>query len=414
MKKIFIAAFAFCILLPFQGCLKDNLTHTYSILVPVYKSKDEVYANIKSNPGQEINSPGKIFLYGKYIFLNELDKGVHVIDNSDPSNPVEKAFIDIPGNIDIAVRGNTLYADLYTDLVAIDISNPLQAKFMKYVPNVFPERNYTNGFMADNTRVIVGWVKKDTTVRLRQPTRNYIAYDYLLMAPQASSGNAAAAPSIPGISGSMARFSVVNDYLYTVNHSMLGTFDISDGNNPQKISYNSVGWSIETIYPFKDKLFVGSTSGMFIYDISNPASPRPMGQFSHARSCDPVIADNNNAYVTLHDGTPCQGFNNQLDVLNITNLSSPSLLRTYPMTHPHGLTKNNNLLFICDGSDGLKMYDATDPSSIVLKKHITGLETYDAIAWNGNLVVVAKDGLYQYDYSHPNDLVQRSKLTVNR
>ena len=153
---------------------------------------------------------------------------------------------------------------------------------------------------------------------------------------------------------------------------------------------------------------------MFIYDISNPSSPLRTGQFTHARSCDPVIADDNNAYITLRDGTSCQGFNNELDVVNVANLSAPSLLKTYPMTHPHGLSKDGNLLFICDGRDGLKMYDASNPSVLVLKKHITGLETYDAIAWNGNLIVVAKDGLYQYDYSSTNDLIQRSKLTVNR
>ena len=60
------------------------------------------------------------------------------------------------------------------------------------------------------------------------------------------------------------------------------------------------------------------------------------------------------------------------------------------------------------------MYDAKDASNIILKKHVVGLETYDAIAWNKNLIVVAKDGLYRYDYSDPNNLVQRSKLTVNR
>jgi hypothetical protein len=101
-------------------------------------------------------------------------------------------------------------------------------------------------------------------------------------------------------------------------------------------------------------------------------------------------------------------------VVNITNLSSPSLVRTYPMTHPHGLTKDNNLLFICDGRDGLKIYDATNPADIALKKHIAGLETYDAIAWNNNLVVVAKDGLYQYNYSNAENVTLRSKLTVNR
>ncbi|HET9826539.1 MAG TPA: hypothetical protein VFP87_14465, partial [Chitinophagaceae bacterium] len=180
MKNIKIAATIIFVSMSFQGCLKDKLTHTYSILVPVYKEKNEVYANIKSNPPSEIQFPGKIFIYGHYIFLNEINKGVHIIDNSDPSDPVAKAFIDIPGNLDIAVKGNTLYADLYTDLVVVDISNPEHTKFIKYIPNVFPERNYINGFISDNTRIIVDWIKKDTTVQMAQPSGNYILYDAML------------------------------------------------------------------------------------------------------------------------------------------------------------------------------------------------------------------------------------------
>jgi hypothetical protein len=413
MKKRQIAGAAVILSLLFQSCLKDKLTHTYSILEPVYKSKDEVYANIKSNPATQIQSPGKIFIYGHYIFLNEIDKGVHIIDNTDPARPVAKAFIDIPGNLDIAVKGNILYADLYTDLVVVDISDPEHAKFLRYFANMFPERNYTNGFIADNTRVIVGWIKKDTTVNLDQPSPGYILFDAMMRSYSAVPG-AAAAPSIPGISGSMARFTIVSDYLYTLNRATLSSFNIENAREPSKIAERNVGWNIETIYPFKDKLFIGSTNGMFIYDLANPGSPVQLGQFTHARSCDPVIADDNNAYVTLHDGTPCGGFNNQLDVVNVTNVLSPSLTKTYPMTNPHGLTKDGDELFICDGKDGLKMYDASDASNIILKKHIVGLETYDAIAWNKNLIVVAKDGLYQYDYSDLNNVVQRSKLTVNR
>ena len=155
-------------------------------------------------------------------------------------------------------------------------------------------------------------------------------------------------------------------------------------------------------------------NGMFIYDISNPASPAAQGQFTHLRSCDPVVADGNYAYVTLRNGTPCAGSINQLDIVNINNVLAPSLAKTYTMTNPHGLAKDNNLLFICDGKAGLKMYDATDPLNISLKKQISDIETFDAIAWNGNLLVVAKDGLYQYAYSFPGNLDLKSKLSVNR
>src|SRR5215212_5820792 len=113
----------------FSGCLKDTAykKQTYIFYMPVYESKDIVKANIKSNNAKEVQNPGKIYFYGKYIFLNEIDKGIHIIDNSDPASPRNIAFIDIPGNMDIAVKGNVLYADLYSDLVTIDITNPLNA-----------------------------------------------------------------------------------------------------------------------------------------------------------------------------------------------------------------------------------------------------------------------------------------------
>ena len=125
MRKIILLPFLAITVFALQSCLKDNVTRTYSIFEPIYKSKAEVLAEIKSSTPVSISSPGKIYMYGNYIFLNEVNKGVHIIDNSNPASPVIKAFINIPGNVDIAVKGSTLYADLFTDLVVLDITNPL-------------------------------------------------------------------------------------------------------------------------------------------------------------------------------------------------------------------------------------------------------------------------------------------------
>lgn len=400
------------LILLLQGCLKDKITRTYSILRPVYKSKTEVYANIRSNAPRDIAAPGKIFLYGNYIFLNEVDKGVHVIDNSNPASPVVKTFIDIPGNLDIAVKGNTLYADLYSDLVVVDITNPLQARFVKYIPHVFPERSYGSIFGNDSSQVIVDWIRKDTTVRIQSGSGYmYDSYGSPVLFLNAAVG--ATSPAI-GVAGSMARFAVVNDYLYTVNYNKLTSFNISNPSDPVSTASQQVGWQIETIYPFKNRVFIGSVSGMFIYDISNPAVPARLGSISHIRSCDPVVADDDYAYVTLRNGTLCAGFANQLDIVNVTNLLSPSLSKTIPMTNPHGLAKDQHLLFICDGRDGIKTFDATDPVNPVLKNTVSGIDTYDAIAFNQHLLVVAKDGLYQYAYTPAGALTLRSKLIVKK
>ncbi|MCY7311018.1 MAG: hypothetical protein LH619_09580, partial [Chitinophagaceae bacterium] len=292
--------------------------------------------------------------------------------------------------------------------------NPLQASFVKHINKVFPDRQYTNGFVPDSNMIIVDWTKKDTTVDLNAPCRRCM-YDVIALSSSQSGGtfSNSAAP-IVGIAGSMARFSIVNNYLYAVNNSNLISFNIATANNPVRTATQSVGWDIETIYPFNNKLFIGSMTGMFIYDITNPATPVAQGQFSHARRCDPVIADGNYAYVTLRGGSACGGNTNQLDVVNISNLNLPTLAKTYLMDGPYGLTKDNNTLFICDGKAGLKMYDAANPLNIILKKTVANMETYDAIAFNGNLLVVAKDGLYQYGYSYPSTLDLKSKILVNK
>ena len=84
------------------------------------------------------------------------------------------------------------------------------------------------------------------------------------------------------------------------------------------------------------------------------------------------------------------------------------------MTNPHGLSKDGNTMFICDGTGGLKIYNTSDISNLQMIKQITGIETYDVIAFNGNALVVTKDGLYQYDYSNLNNIHLRSKITISK
>lgn len=399
-----------------SSCLKDKCTQTYTLLRPVYKTKQEVWSEIKSKPAKAIVNPGKISLFGTTIFLNEIDKGVHVIDNSNPSQPRNIGFIEVPGNVDLAVKGNRLYADLFNDLITIDISNPQQVQVLSTKERVFPHRAFSNGFSADTNLVIVDWLRKDTTVTvscINGPGLILWDRSFLAVAQNFSSSGAAAVTT--GINGSMSRFALKNDYLYTVSNSDLKVFGLQNADQPQQLNTVQIGWGIETIYPFKEQLFIGSNNGMFIFSVQNPAAPQKTGSFQHAFACDPVIADDTHAYVTLRSGTTCRGaVTNQLDVIDIANLQAPSLLKTYPLTNPHGLSKDGNLLFVCDGKDGLRVYNAANPTSLSLVKHIKGFEAYDVIAGNGNALVVTKTALLQFDYSNQTNISQRSSIAIQR
>ena len=146
-----------------QSCVKDTVTEKYTFFRPVYKTKEAVMNNIKSSPSQAIQQTGKIYIKGNYIFLNDVNRGVHIIDYTNPSQPNKIAFVEIPGNIDMAVRGNILYVDCFTSLIALDISNPLNVEKTKVINAVFPHRAYYN-FQQDTSKIITEWIRIDTTI----------------------------------------------------------------------------------------------------------------------------------------------------------------------------------------------------------------------------------------------------------
>jgi len=387
-----------CLLFLLPGCIKDHIkkteTYTYTITTPVYKTRAEIFAAINGNIAEPVQTAGKLYIKDRYIYLNEVEKGIHIIDNIDPSSPKQVAFLNIPGNMDIAVKENILYADTYTDLLAIDISNPKKATVTNAVQNFF-----TRGFYnTDPGKTIVALLTKDTTVTVNTYYPNCSDCMYAQTANSSAPGYST--PKSNGTAGSMASMVLMNDYLYALRepHSM-GIVNIASASAPRLDTTFNAGVDLQTVFPFEDKLFLGSMSGMYMYDMTNPVAPVKLGEFSHGRACDPVVTDGNYAYVTLHEGTSCGGSANELDIIDIKNLMDPVLVKAYDLTRPTGLCKDGNLLFVCDGNSGVRLFDATAPGNLKQLSQIEVNDSYDIIAGNYHAMVVARDGLYQYDYS---------------
>jgi len=212
----------------------------------------------------------------------------------------------------------------------------------------------------------------------------------------------------------MARFGIKDDVLYLLDQSSIGIFDITVKASPVKAGTVWGGWDMETMFLTDDRMFLGTTTGMIIYNIAVPLYPQYLTSFSHARSCDPVIVDDTLAYITLRTGTTCGGSSNSLSVVNIKNIMSPALVSTYSMTNPHGLGKDGDLLFVCDGTAGLKIYDASDPKTIAshLIKTYGDIDAFDVIPMGDVLFMIGNDGLYQFDYSDIMDITLLSSIEV--
>ncbi len=418
----------FLLLIGSTSCLKDQCTETRTFIQfdPVYKTRAELNTLPTIEVSRPLRNPGIIYAYGPYILINEFREGIHIIDNSDPKNPVNTAFLAIEGNEHFAVSHNRLQANKYHALITLDISdlqNPLQTSRIESVFGELWEEPGRGFFVyhreTERTRTLDCSDPNFESLRWNEGGRggpffvNRLALESQVDFANASTNQDAIGGA--GVGGSTARFTITQNHLYTVSQSDLLVYDLQNPSVPRFETRAGLGWGIETIYPFKDRLFIGSETGMFIFDISSPGNPQLESQFRHARACDPVVADDNTAFVTLRDGTRCEGFANQLDVIDITNVTSPFLLQSYDMLNPHGLALQGDRLYICEGDFGLKTFDVSNREDVKEIAHLRDHQAHDVISLNTeHLLVVGKDGFRQYDASDPKHLKMMSMIPIQK
>lgn len=106
---------------------------------PVVVSRSVLESAVQAEAERPFENPGRIYIKGDYLFIVEKFKGVHVVNNEDPSNPVNSGFIRIPGCLNMAVKGNIMYADNSVDIIGVDISNPALISVVSRQRNVLPE-----------------------------------------------------------------------------------------------------------------------------------------------------------------------------------------------------------------------------------------------------------------------------------
>ena len=215
-----------------------------------------------------------------------------------------------------------------------------------------------------------------------------------------------------GRGGSTARFTIAKDYLYIVDNQSLKVFRITEPENLVSIKRVPLNTVVETIFPFGGHLLIGTQTGMVIFSISDPENPVRVSTYSHVVSCDPVVAEGNYAYVTLRSGTNCNRGLNALDVIDIRNMNSPQLVKSYPMQNPHGLGVDGNLLFVTEGDFGLKVFDKTNPNDLKLIKTFQDFTAFDVIPDANVLIITGKQGIYQYSYNAQNELKLLSKIPI--
>lgn len=233
---------------------------------------------------------------------------------------------------------------------------------------------------------------------------NFLLFSLLLILGCGQESSDVSSPNAnqDGQGGSLATFILKGNYLYTVDNSNLSVFQLENEKNPVKVNSVNVGFGIETLFSYKDYLFVGSRDAMYIYDIKNAELPKQLSISSHFRACDPVVANEKNAYVTIHSNASCGGGNiNELKVYNIEDVENPILLNTRGLTQPKGLALyGDNYLLVCD--EDVKIFDISDPTNSKYLKSIPAVNSIDIIVKENHVFIINEMSIDQYELNPDN------------
>lgn len=422
---LFIACFAF------QGCLEEKCTQTKSFqtYTPVYLSLDELRASVTTTAPSELKYPGRIVYYKDYIFINEIHKGIHVIDNRNPSNPVNVSFINIPGNENLVIKDDVLIADLCMDMVSLNIGNLDNIREVGRTKDIYVNPNQKK----DAEGRILAYFERQNVVQkslCNDPKANNSIYedrgnmfvDESMMAKNTtnvSQVNALASAfsangSATGISGSMANYIFVDNYLYVLDKNNVNVFNASNTASPVYVSKISIA-SPETIYRYGKSVFVGTNTGVTILNVANPAAPQNASDIVHVTSCDPVVANDQYAYFTLRSGNNCNGWVNSFEVYDIKNLKNPVQVNAMNMENPYGLTVVNNKAIVADGAYGIKVINVENPSTLSTLSSNKFGSFHDIIAISDkNIIATGPSGIYQYQLNQDGTLSELSKIAVSK
>ncbi len=403
-------------------------TYTYKVYEPVYRTADEIGAEIVFVEDRTLENPGKFFYYRDMILINERDNGVHIIDNSDLQNPKKLGFIAIEGNQDISLSGNYIYADTWQNIIVIDIEDIREPEVVNVINGVkdnvwvvddgrflvdYQEVDKTESFSCDDNPEVFFWNNNQLFVDASVDQSRFLGTPQT--AQVSNDGAFGASGESAGQAGSLTRMALFNDHFYYINDHTMHIFDVADLANPDKLNEVYMEWGIETIFPYKENLFIGARNGMHIFDNTQPSDPRYLSTFAHANACDPVVVQGDIAYVTLRNGNDCENFTNELNVVDVSDLLRPELIATFEMHNPHGLSVRDDVLYLCEADQGLKVFDITEPEEIGTNQ-IGGVKdffAFDVISVTPELLLmIGEDGFYQFDTDTPSSPELLSSIKV--
>ncbi len=325
---------------------------------------------------------GNTILSGTHAYVASYSSGLHAIDISDPSTPVETSIYDSPGYANDLTRiGQYVYlADDHAGLRVVDISNP----------NAITEVSFYD---------TPGW----TTYAAIQGNYAYVAngQDGLLIVDVTEPMSSTLTGRFD--SSGIYDVAVQNDYAYVANvDTGLRVVDVSDPANPAETGFYS-GFDafrvdVQGNYAYVADAIVNQPYWLRVVDVSDPANPTEVGSIELGMLIWRVVARGNYVYVANDD--------TGLRIIDVSDPTQPVEVGTYLAPDVWDVSLQGNYAYIAstDWNGGFLIVDISDPTNPILVSQYnpTGwFHPYHVDVLGRFAYVSLQDELHLFDVADP-------------
>ncbi|OYQ48939.1 hypothetical protein CHU92_00535 [Flavobacterium cyanobacteriorum] len=161
LKILLVTAPLWCLWSCFSFSYNDDDNNRLSSRFQAVVMERTAFENAVSiMPAMPVQKAGKIYVYGNYLFVNDVNKGFHIYNYSNPSSPQPLGFLAAPGSTDMAIRDNIFFINQATDLVTLAYNTDSNTiTITKRNRNVFPAMRSPDEFdgQVTDSQVIVDW-----------------------------------------------------------------------------------------------------------------------------------------------------------------------------------------------------------------------------------------------------------------
>ncbi len=225
------------------------------------------------------------------------------------------------------------------------------------------------------------------------------------------------------ITGKYNTMKVVDDFIYAITDTELITIDRTDSQNLQEIDKHELGGRLENLYVVDGAIFIGSETDMHIFTIQSNGIPSIQSSTQHiefgdtpVRFCDPVVASQDIAYVTLTTETTAPGGCgtqevNSLLIYDVHDKTAPILKNELNLDSPQGLAIHGDLLFVTNLNTGTHIYRVDHHGGLTNENFIAG-GAQDVVAVGNKLMIVSSTEINQYDITDVKDIIHYGSIDL--